>query len=108
MTRQGFDDEAMQESFEMISQTTQRMNDALANGPWLLGDFYSLADIVVAPLIDRMADLGFSSLWETDAPRVAEWYARMKARPAFETAFYPGARLSEFLDIVPWSRSERS
>ena len=108
MTREGFDEAAIAESLGQISGTARRMDAALADGPWLLGDFYSLADIVVAPLIDRMADLGFAYLWEDDCPRVADWYERLQDRPAFKTAFYPKSRVSEFLEIVPWSRSERA
>ena len=80
------------------------MEDALAGGLWLLGDMYTLADVIVAPLIDRMADLGLSQLWEDDYPRVNDWYARIQARPAFDIAFYKGARLTEFLEIRPWSK----
>lgn len=105
MGRTGFSDADIEDSFEQIKKTAARMDVALANGPWLLGEMYSLADIVIAPLIDRMADLGFAYLWEDDHPRVADWYARLQARPAFETAFYKNARLTEFLEITPWSKT---
>ena len=62
----GFTDEDIEESFDQISKTAARMEDALAGGPWLLGDMYTLADVIVAPLIDRMADLGLSQLREDD------------------------------------------
>ncbi len=101
----GFSDADIEESFDQITKTAQRMEEALANGPWLLGDMYTLADVIVAPLIDRMADLGLSHLWEDPCPRVTDWYARIQARPAFAEAFYPGARLTEFLDIRPWSKN---
>ena len=48
-----FTDEDIEESFDQISKTAARMEDALAGGPWLLGDIYTLADVIVAPLIDR-------------------------------------------------------
>jgi glutathione S-transferase len=67
----------------------------LAEGPWLLGDFYSIADIVLTPSLDRMADLGFAHLWQTDYPRVTDWLARIRARPAVQAAFFPGSRMSE-------------
>jgi glutathione S-transferase len=105
MTRHGFPDEDIRASFEQIAKTAARMDTALADGPWLLGETYSLADIVVAPLIDRMADLGFADLWEESYPRMTDWYARMQARSAFKTAFYPKSRLTEFLEITPWSKS---
>jgi glutathione S-transferase len=97
----GFKKEDVEASLEQLGNTCRRMNDALANGPWLLGAQYSLADIIVAPLIDRMADLGFPDIWEGKYPRVTEWYQRMQARPAFQATFYPGSRMSEFLSLAP-------
>ncbi|HMJ43843.1 MAG TPA: glutathione S-transferase family protein [Pseudolabrys sp.] len=97
----GFKKEDVEASFEQLGNTCRRMEAALESGPWLLGAQYSLADIIVAPLIDRMADLGFSEIWDPEYPRVADWYARMRARPAFQQTFYPGARMSEFLPLRP-------
>lgn len=97
----GFKKEDVEASLEQLGNTCRRMNDALAKGPWLLGAQYSLADIIVAPLIDRMADLGFPDIWEGKYPRVTEWYQRMQARPAFQATFYPGSRMSEFLSLAP-------
>ena len=39
------------------------------DGPWLLGAQYSLADIIVTPLIDRMADLGMAEIWTDTSAR---------------------------------------
>ncbi|MEP7032276.1 MAG: glutathione S-transferase family protein [Pseudolabrys sp.] len=97
----GFKKEDVDASIEQLTNTCARMDKALAHGPWLLGAQYSLADIIVAPLIDRMADLGFTAIWDPKFPRVTDWYARMQARPAFQQSFYPGARLSEFLPLRP-------
>lgn len=102
----GFMDEDIKESFDQIIKTTARMEEALAAGPWLLGEMYTLADVILAPLIDRMGDLGLAYLWDGDCPRVNDWYTRIQNRPAFDKAFYKGSRLTEFLEIRPWSRSE--
>ncbi len=101
MSRKGFSREDVEASLEQLGRTYARMDAALANGPWLLGAQYTLADVIVAPLIDRMADLGQADLWEKRYPRVTGWYERMKARPAFQATFYPGARVSEFLKLRP-------
>lgn len=101
----GFSDEDMQESFEQITKTCERMEKALSHGPWLVGEQFSLADIIVAPLIDRMEDLGFSHIWEDEFPLVKDWFLRIKARPSYNIAFYKGARLTEFLKIQPWSKT---
>jgi glutathione S-transferase len=97
----GFKKEDVEASLEQLSNTCKRMHEALSKGPWLMGEQYTLADIIVTPLIDRMADLGFSELWETKYSRVKEWYQRMQARPAFRATFYPGSRMSEFLPLRP-------
>ena len=99
MGPQGFSNKDVEESLDQISQTVSRMDRALENGPWLVGETYTLADIIVAPLIDRMSDLGFSALWKTSHPRVTDWYDRIQSRPAYATTFYPGSRLTEFLEI---------
>jgi glutathione S-transferase len=95
----GFKKDDVDASLEQLGSTCRRMHEALADGPWLLGTQYSLADIIAAPLIDRMADLGFSEIWEP-YPRVTEWYQRIQARSAFQATFYPGARMSEFLVLT--------
>ncbi len=98
----GFSAADVAASVEQLSATLDRMEAALARGPWLLGDMYSLADIVVAPLVDRMVDLGLDDV--PGAPRrpaVDAWRARMAERPAYQRAFPKGARLSEFLKVTP-------
>ena len=59
---------------------------ALAGGgpDWLTGE-YSLADIGFAPYITRFDHLQLGFLWES-RPRVAGWYKRLKARPAYRSA----------------------
>jgi glutathione S-transferase len=101
MGMNGFREEDVRASLEQMANTCSRMNAVLENGPWLLGEQYTLADIIVAPLIDRMADLGMESIWTEKFPNVSDWYARMQARPAFQQTFYPGARMSEFLTLTP-------
>jgi glutathione S-transferase len=77
------------------------MEKALESGPWLMGAQYTIADIVVTPSIDRMADLGFSSIWDRKYPRVTAWYTRMQTRPAFQQAFYKGTRMSVTFKLSP-------
>lgn len=90
---EGFSPQDLAQAWEQLEQSFQRMETALAQGPWLNGEEYSLADISMLPVIVRMEDLGYAPLW-ADRPRLADWYARITARPAFATAFPPGSRLS--------------
>jgi len=102
----GFREEDVLASYEQIANTCGRMNAALESGPWLIGKQYTLADIIVTPLIDRMNDLGLSDIWEKKYPRVSDWYGRMRARPAFQQTFYRGARMSEFLSLTAAIKGE--
>tara|TARA_B110000444_G_C18530378_1_gene450870 strand:- start:131 stop:283 length:153 start_codon:yes stop_codon:yes gene_type:complete len=43
-------------------------------GPWILDQFYSLADTCVGPLPDCMEDLGYDYLWIDDIPKMTEWF----------------------------------
>ncbi len=102
MGPRGFNREDVEASIEQISGTIERMEAALIHGPWIMGEMFTLADIGVAPLVDRMADLGLDRLWRHESrPRVADWYRRIQARPSFQKAFPKGARLSEFLKVAP-------
>ena len=97
LNRTGFSDEEYDNSIRQLKMTIARMEQALANGPWLVGAQYTIADICVAPLFQRMEDLGMSDLW-AELPLVADWFARMQARPAYQTAFYEGSRLTDQLE----------
>lgn len=106
MGQTGFSQAEIDKALGDIRQTVERMNAAMAEtgGPWLLGKKYTLADICVAPLIDRMEDLGHHDLWEKDLSHVTDWFAAMKARPAYSIAYYPGARYSEIYPALGLGR----
>jgi glutathione S-transferase len=101
MTQKGFKRADVEAALDQIDSTCARMEKALQDGPWLMGEQYTIADIVVTPSIDRMADLGYASIWEGKYPRVTQWYERMKARPAFKLTYYPGTRMSETYTLRP-------
>jgi glutathione S-transferase len=101
MGQAGFPQRDIDDALDDIRKTVCRMDSMLvAGGSWLMGVQYTLADICVAPLIDRIDDLGYCGLWE-DLPRVADWLSRTKSRPAYISTFYSGARLSDqYTDIA--------
>ncbi len=105
----GFTKAAVDKSLGELSETCRRMNESIANkGPWLMGEQFTLADVLVMPSIDRMADLGLASVWEEKYPRVGEWYARLQARPAFKATYFPGSRVSDFLKLESLYADERN
>ena len=106
MGQDGFGDAEIAKAIEDIRNTVERMEATLAGGgPWLLGAMYTLADICVAPLIDRMEDLGMEGLWEVNCPHVTAWFRHMKERPAYSEAYYEGARFSEIYPEMGLGRS---
>src|SRR5207244_4405822 len=74
-------------TFRLYDGHLEKMEKALAGRAWLAGDAFSLADIAVTPYVNRLDMLGMSAMWAGTRPRVADWFARIKARPAFKPAF---------------------
>lgn len=91
MGRDGSSEQDEQDAIERLRETIVRMDRALANGSWLIGDQFTLADVSLIPTLVRMSDIGLGHLWQ-DRPLVASWYARAQARPSFAKTFYPGSR----------------
>ena len=97
--RKGFDSEDFESAIEKLQTTTKRMDQSLKKGPWLIGRSYSIADIILVPLLDRMDDLGFTRIWSHDCPNVVNWFKRIRSRLAFQQALYKGTRFSELHNL---------
>jgi glutathione S-transferase len=61
------------------------MEAAMAGHAWLAGDSYTLADAAFTPYILRLDHLRLLGMLD-GSPRVADWYARVRARPNFAVA----------------------
>jgi glutathione S-transferase len=85
---EGIAPEALRPSIERLADMVARMDQALAQGPWLAGEHYSLADTDMAPFVQRLVRIDLFHLVEA-RPRVADWYARITARPAYCLAMPP-------------------
>jgi glutathione S-transferase len=98
----GFSRKDVDKSLGELAETCRRMDEVMARkGPWLMGEQLTLADILVMPSIDRLADLGLSSIWQGKYPAVSRWYERLQARPAFKATYCAGSRVSDFLELQP-------
>lgn len=62
------------------------MEATLSRQPWLAGARYSLADAAATPYVNRAELLGMDGLWVDHRPHVADWFARVRARPSFDRA----------------------
>jgi glutathione S-transferase len=65
-----------------------KMENTLAGSAWLVGASFSMADIALAPYVNRLAALAMEHLWSNGRlPRVEEWFQRVRARPTFDPSF---------------------
>ncbi|KPL66906.1 hypothetical protein SZ64_01615 [Erythrobacter sp. SG61-1L] len=77
----GFSDEQVEAAHKALEKAADRVAQDAADGGWLAGDAYSVADIAVYPHLAQFAALGI------DLPEAAaEWLGRVAARPAVASA----------------------
>jgi glutathione S-transferase len=81
----GVDAPDLSQALRVYDRMLGDMERSLSSGPWLAGEAYSLADIGMAPYVNRLAMLQFDEMW-SERPGVARWFERLRQRPAFPQA----------------------
>ncbi|MEL7117211.1 MAG: glutathione binding-like protein, partial [Pseudomonadota bacterium] len=76
-------------ALEKLASMCARTEAALANGPWLMGEAFTLADTLLPAYFYRIDCIGLAALWESRFPRTTDWYSRVTARPSMEAAVGP-------------------
>jgi glutathione S-transferase len=71
---------------ERLKLPVSRVEAALANGPWLAGPDYSIADIDAFAMLRVIEDLAPEVVNGAKTPRILEYVARVSARPAVRIA----------------------
>jgi glutathione S-transferase len=104
----GLDSKYVREALGHHEKLLKTMAASLAEGPWLAGDAFSLADAAVIPYLLRLDLLHLSNLW-ADRPSVAAWYRRMRARPSVQKELLERMRPEdkapfEKLEPDPWPK----
>ena len=98
----GLDSPIVADALARFNKLFRDMEKALANGPWLLGDAFTLADIGFISFFSRMEAMESAGIWREHYPRVADWYERCKSRPSFKAAitdYIPAARAAHFTRV---------
>jgi glutathione S-transferase len=73
---------------EVYAGYLAKMNRDLDGRDWLIGDRFSMADVAMAPYLNRLATLSMDSIWRNGRlQRVEDWFDRIRARASFEEAF---------------------
>lgn len=87
IVEQGVEAPGVAQKFRLYDRHLAKMEEALADRPWLAGDEFSLADISLTPYLNRLDMLGMAEMWTAARPRLAKWFERIKARPTFKPCF---------------------
>ncbi|WP_028601129.1 glutathione S-transferase family protein [Ottowia thiooxydans] len=85
---EGISADDLKPSIGRLTEMVERMDDALQDAPWLAGEEYSLADIDIAPFVQRLVRIDLFGLVAA-RPRVNDWYARITSRPTYASAMPP-------------------
>ncbi len=86
----GFERDEIEHAFERLGFVMERAEADLADGPWLAGEAYSLADIAMLAIVHRLTELRPAMLDRDRFPRVNDWLDRMMDRPAVRRVYAPG------------------
>ena len=89
---------AVEAALKQAADVFKIADDALAAQPYLGGKSFSMADIPFGCFANRWLQLPVE---RPDHPNLARYYDRLKARPAFQQAYYKGTRMSETFPLSP-------
>jgi GSH-dependent disulfide-bond oxidoreductase len=82
----GQDETALAALRQRLSLPVGRLEAALAQGPWLAGPDYSIADIDAYALVDPLRDLAPEVVSAAKTPQLSGWLDRIAERPAVRSA----------------------
>ena len=92
MARDPFTAEEMETAAQVLRGMLDRIEAMTADGGWIIGGAFSLADIAAAPYVKRVEEEEPEQLEAKRRPRTADWWARLRARPA-----YPAAHIGDYV-----------
>jgi glutathione S-transferase len=86
IARKPYTEEEKAQALAKLLLLLDRMEEMLADGQWLMGAQFTIADIAAAPFTARIAEIEPQALEQSAHPRVHAWWAAMRQRPAFAQA----------------------
>lgn len=85
LLEKGLDAAFVADALKLHDKVLGDMEKTLSASRWLAGDGFSIAECAIVPYVLRLEKLGLARMWE-HRPRVADWYARIRARPSWAEA----------------------
>lgn len=86
--QEGIKSKTAADKIRLYDSYLQKMELALTNSAWLVGDRFSMADVAMAPYVNRVHALSLDPLWANGRlPHVERWFRRISDRSTFERAF---------------------
>ena len=87
--RLGFEAPDARAKVELYDRYLHKMEEALLEGDWLVGDGFSFADIAMTPYVMRLDMLSMQGMWSGGRlPCVEAWLGNIKARANFQPAIW--------------------
>ncbi|NKB19302.1 MAG: glutathione S-transferase family protein [Alphaproteobacteria bacterium] len=87
IVRQGFDAPGVKDKIKLNDTYLHKMEAALQDSDWLVGNRFTIADIALTPYVKRLAMMSLNGMWENGRlPNVDQWFGRIMGRPTFESA----------------------
>lgn len=74
---------------EKVANALGWMERQVGDRQWLMGEAFSLADLVVGVALDYV-DFRYPHDWRAHCPALARWHAGVRARPSFAATRPPG------------------
>ena len=84
--RYGFEAPEAFDKIKLYDTYLHKMDDALKCGDdWLVANKFTIADIAMAPYVNRLAMMSMRGIWENGRlPNLQQWFARIEAMPTFQ------------------------
>lgn len=90
MARDPYTDAELQTALNVLIDMAERIDVAVKKDGWIVGDAYSLADIAAVPYVRRLEEIAPAEIAPAKRPAIADWWARIQARPAYAKALIGG------------------
>jgi glutathione S-transferase len=103
----GYSADLLEDSNRKIGLGVRRIEEMLADSPWLVGSSYSLADVDAFAICHALTTLTPALVNESATPRLTGWLKRIRERPPVQAALAMSRSGKPHEAFVPGSEHSR-